>query len=89
MTDPAPSSVPPPRRYSGGQIFMIVVGVILLLPGICSLFFFVVLSGDLFKSGGRDPYLEPVIVLWLICFAISAGGVALILWARKRARRTQ
>ena len=84
MSDPV--NPPPARGYSAGQIALIVIGVILLLPGICSLAFVIGMSGELLRSGQRDPYLEPVIVLWLVCFAISAIGVFMIVAARKRAR---
>jgi hypothetical protein len=51
---------------------MVVGGLILLLPGVCSVFFMTALPG------GGDSTLA---VLWLFCFAISAGGIALIVKA--------
>ena len=39
----APTTQP---RYTGWQITMLVVGTILLLPGLCSLFFLRLLLGD-------------------------------------------
>lgn len=56
---------------------MIVGGVILLLPGICAVFFMAIFL----PQGGGGSQL---VVLWLICLAISAGGVALIVWAARR-----
>jgi hypothetical protein len=51
-------------------------GVILLLPGLCA-----IVSMAAFGSGG-DGVLG---LLWLLCFAISFGGVMLILrGGRKR-----
>ncbi len=84
----APDSPPPPLpNYTGGQVAMILFGVIFLLPGLCSLFFVLGSLADFFRKGHIDPYLEPFVVLWLICFAISAVGVGMIVVARKRARR--
>jgi hypothetical protein len=52
-------------------IMLVIVGVVLLLPGVCAAFF-VVTSGqsaDMWGSFG---------LLWLICFAVAFGGVMLI-----------
>jgi cell shape-determining protein MreD len=57
---------------------MILLGVILLLPGLCALYFFVG------SSGPGDP---SILLLWLVCFGISAGGVALIISAFRGPRR--
>ncbi|WP_309500907.1 MULTISPECIES: hypothetical protein [Bradyrhizobium] len=46
---------------------MIVVGVILLFPGLCALAFG--------AGGGRDPM---VIMIVLVCLLVSAGGIWLI-----------
>ncbi len=57
-----------------------IVGVILLLPGICSLGFMVALGVDnLFQSSGGGMY-----VIWLPCFAVSALGIWLIKNATRR-----
>ncbi|WP_157100006.1 hypothetical protein [Rhodoplanes sp. Z2-YC6860] len=53
-------------------IVMVIVGIILLLPGVCSLFFMSAMG-----SGSAGP----LGALWLICFAISAGGIALLVKA--------
>jgi hypothetical protein len=65
------------------QIAMLVVGVILLLPGVCSLFFLIGMASEVARG---DPIAQAIAVLWVVCFAISAGGVALIYVARKDAR---
>ncbi len=75
--------LPPSRRYSGGQIALIVIGVILLLPGACAVFFVLGMIGEIRTS---DPIGQMIVTLWAICFAISAIGVVLIVVARKRAR---
>ena len=49
---------------------MVIIGLILLLPGVCALAFS--------PMAASDPSL---LLLILICFAISAGGVMLIVSA--------
>jgi hypothetical protein len=77
MTDdrgpPEATDQPPPRRRRdvATTIVMVVFGIILLLPGVCSLVF-------MSTMGGADGVLG---LLWLICFAISAGGIALLVKA--------
>jgi predicted cobalt transporter CbtA len=84
---PAPSPHLPPWRYSAGQIFMIVIGIIFLLPGLCALGFVIGMAPDLIKAPSFDSISQMIFAIWLICFAISAVGIALIVVARKRARR--
>jgi hypothetical protein len=49
-----------------------IIGIILLLPGLCALGFMATSSYDELTNGG-------LIVLWFICFAIAfAGGV--LIW---------
>jgi hypothetical protein len=81
MSEQMPPSTPP--RYTGGQIAMLVIGIILLLPGVCSLLFMIGMASDVARG---DPYVGAVVGLWIICFLISAAGIALIYVARKRAR---
>jgi len=73
--DHQPRSVPGARRDPVATTLLIVAGIALLLPGLCSIGFIIILSGDglkdLFSDGG-------LVALWAVCFAISAGGVALI-----------
>ena len=79
----SPPELPPPlRHYSGGQIALIVIGIILMLPGACSLVFMAQMAGEVRWS---DPYVQIIIALWAVCFAVSAIGVVLIVVARKRA----
>ena len=52
------------------RVLAFLVGVILLLPGACSLGFMVMSIGD--------SSLGPIPLLWFVCFLISAGGVVLI-----------
>jgi len=50
---------------------MVLVGVILLLPGVCA---------AIFMSDGLppNPGASPLVGLWAFCFLISAGGVFLL-----------
>ena len=81
---PPPESPPalPPRQPSGEgsgclTAILIVIGIILLLPGLCSLIF---VFGGLIKSAGDVQFVA-------VCMMVGAGGVALIWWAiRGRAR---
>jgi len=54
--------------------FLVLIGVALLLPGICSLIF-MGLGG--FGSGGNGGLAG----LWFLTILIAAGGVALIMFA--------
>ena len=64
---------------------LIALGIILLLPGLCSLAAMAVfLSLDprsLLRQGNAD-----LISLWFWCFVASAGGILLIRYARKRSQ---
>jgi hypothetical protein len=69
-----PSGPPPrPREESNGCLtaILIVIGIILLLPGLCSLLF---VFGGLVKSAGDIQFVA-------VCLMVGAGVVALIWWA--------
>ncbi|HMK78273.1 MAG TPA: hypothetical protein VK438_01425 [Xanthobacteraceae bacterium] len=75
MSDP---KLPPQGRIPGPQglgvfltVLFVLVGIVLLLPGLCSLVFMVGMG-----SGGG-----PLVLLWLLTFGIAAGGVVLIRYA--------
>ena len=70
-----PPPPPPPQERSGcATAFMLVAGIILLVPGaLCA----VVLSTSNFR--GDDPFTAG-------SFALGAGGVVLILYALLRKR---
>jgi hypothetical protein len=61
------------------MVLSIIVGIILLLPGLCSLGAIVILTG----MGGGGGSGSKLFLLWLFCFAVSAGGIWLILAVRK------
>jgi hypothetical protein len=50
---------------------MIIIGIVLLLPGLCALAFTGMLSGGGLAGAG----------LWLVCLLVAAGGIALIVKA--------
>ncbi len=50
------------------RAFQIIIGIILLIPGLCSLAF---MSGGMVLSG--------LWIIWLPCFLVSAVGVRLIM----------
>jgi hypothetical protein len=51
---------------------MVLCGLVLLLPGLCAL---------LFASTGYATREISLLLLWLVCFAISVGGIVLIVKA--------
>jgi hypothetical protein len=57
-------------------MLMVTGGIILLLPGVCALYFINMFSGSF---GGPDAVF--FIGLWAICFAISAWGIGLLVTA--------
>jgi hypothetical protein len=59
------------------------IGGVLLLPGLCSLFFVIGAASE-WRSG--DPILQALLALWMLCFTVSGGGIALIWLARRNAR---
>jgi Na+(H+)/acetate symporter ActP len=63
-------------------VVMILVGGVMLLPGICAGFFAVMAVQQ-----PHDPYLSGWMQLWLACFTVSLAGVGLIVWAVRRLRR--
>jgi len=75
-----PSERPPAphlRRNPFVTALLIFIGIILLLPGLCSVAMIVAFRGDAAFSAGAWPYL-------LITFAIAAGGGAVIVFAIRR-----
>jgi hypothetical protein len=54
------------------RIFAVGFGLVLLLPGLCSIVFMAMSLSSL------GSLISPIWILWLICFAISAAGIALI-----------
>lgn len=80
MSEPNTTSPSEPPRYTWVQIAMVVIGVILLLPGLCSLFAMI----GMMPWNLSDPFFSMVATIWVICLLISAGGAWMIYAARKR-----
>jgi hypothetical protein len=78
----APDNAPQRPRYTGGQIAMTVFGVILLLPGLCSLLSMLAMISEL---SFNEAIGGTIATVWIMCFAISAVGIALVYAARKDA----
>ena len=76
-----PDNAPPPAPSGGGTgwlgCLMIVIGIVLLLPGLCSL-----VVGGMMLSGGER--IGEFGVIFLITFAIAFGGIMLIRAALRR-----
>jgi hypothetical protein len=58
-----------------GKILMGVLGFLLLLPGLCSVAFMVMMGGIGFASGGGGVLIW---MLWLATFAIAWAGFRLL-----------
>jgi len=70
-------NAPPPRRPRSGVVtaLLLIVGILLLAPGVCALIFI--------PQYAASPNQAPI-QLWIISFIISALGVALIVFAARR-----
>jgi hypothetical protein len=77
MSDQRPRG-PTPGRNPWVTALLILIGVILLLPGLCSLVFSIAMFGD---PGGGDT---GILSLMIFCFLVGAGGIALIVFAIRR-----
>jgi hypothetical protein len=68
-----PPPAPPPQRSGCLTALMILIGAVLLLPGICALAFV-----------SHSMLVDPLgLLILLVCLAIGVGGIALI-WAALR-----
>jgi hypothetical protein len=88
--------VPPPGQESGATEnraavkakLVLLVGMLLMLPGLCSVLFagtmFLSAPGD-FRLG--DPILQAVMTFWAICLLVSLGGFLIVRHARNRQRQ--
>jgi hypothetical protein len=79
-----PDNPSPTLQHTGGEIAMILIGVVLLLPGLCSL---VLALGSMSEWRSGDPILQALMGLWVLCLAVSGVGIALIWLARRNAGR--
>lgn len=76
---PAPVPTPPPARHGCVTALMVLVGLILLLPGLCAVIF----GGAMLKEMLRDPSLTFLVLLGL---AAGAGGIFLLRAAARKPR---
>jgi hypothetical protein len=79
--EPSPQ-LPPPQQRSGCLVaFMIVTGLILLLPGLCALVF---TFAALTSSGGNEPVVNLLILIGLVLGGVGVG----MIWSAIRGRRS-
>jgi hypothetical protein len=57
------------------RVLAFLFGVILLLPGLCSLGFMAIYHDP------SDLASSPIVLLWLVCFGVSFGGIMMIRYA--------
>jgi hypothetical protein len=77
---PSQAPAPSPGRNPWVTALLILIGLILLLPGLCS----VILTGILIGAGGPGGNDTEYLPMLLTCFLIGVGGVALIVFAVRR-----
>ena len=85
-TDDPPPPAPPAPQYMLETGVLMFFGACFLFPGLCSLYFIIALTIEKRGNPLSDPYVQIFALLWVICFAISAGGIAMIVAARRRPR---
>jgi hypothetical protein len=71
---------PAPGRNPFVTALLVIIGLILLLPGLCSIIF----TGILIGAGGSGGNGAEYLPMLLTCFLIGVGGVALIVFAVRR-----
>jgi len=62
-------------------------GIIMLLPGLCSLGFMGVFLSGFFRGGSGGGVGGLIPLLWLVCFGISFCGILLLRFAFTGARK--
>lgn len=85
-SDPPPPA-PRERGYTLATGVMMFFGICFLFPGACSLYFIIALAMEKRGNPLSDPYVQLFAILWVICFVITTIGIAMIVAARRRARR--
>ena len=71
---------PEPQRSSGARMALTLLGLLLMLPGLCSLF--VALDT---KLDPKEPMFGTLIAVWITTFGLAVLGIALMYIARKNA----
>jgi hypothetical protein len=79
---------PDPGPRSIVTLLLGLVGVLLLLPGLCAVIFAadVIAKGEFIRLVTRDPFFQIVLMVWSISLAVSLGGLFLIRHALRRHR---
>jgi hypothetical protein len=85
-TDPPPPAPAKPEYLLETGVLMF-FGFCFLFPGLCSLYFIIVLTIEKRGNPLSDPYVQVFALLWVVCFVITAIGIAMIVAARRRPRR--
>jgi hypothetical protein len=67
---PQPAEPPVEPWHPALRALLFLVGFVLLLPGLCTVVLVFLLE--------TNPLASPWLALWLLCLAISFGGVLLI-----------
>jgi drug/metabolite transporter (DMT)-like permease len=82
ISEPPPRPPPPPPQQRSGCLvaFMIVTGLILLLPGLCALGFGL---AEL-TSSSTDPVVSLLVLLGLVLGGVGVG----MIWSAIRGRRS-
>jgi hypothetical protein len=76
----APPTPPRPPRSPIVTALLIFIGIVLLLPGLCSIILTIVVFSDLSEIGNHLADLTPLVFFFLI----GVGGAALIVFAVRR-----
>jgi hypothetical protein len=72
---PGPTEPEPRKGLDLGSALLVLVGVVLLLPGLCA----VISAINIAPMMWRDPTaIVPLGLLWAFCFLVSYGGLKLI-----------
>jgi drug/metabolite transporter (DMT)-like permease len=81
QTPEMPPRLPPPQQRSGClTAFMIIAGLILLLPGLCALLFG---FGEM-TSSSTDPVVTLLVLIGLVLGGVGVG----MIWTAIRGRRS-
>jgi hypothetical protein len=81
MTDPSQAPAPHTSGRTVGAVLAILIGAILLLPGLCAIVFMTQMTAS------DRRYLDDIIwIIWGVSFAISVGGALLIRFGVRRWR---
>jgi len=81
-------SSPDQQPMSAVNALLLALGILLLLPGVCTVFFAAqaIAEGDFIRLATRDPYFQFVLFIWGICLAVALCGGLLVWYALRRSR---